>query len=131
MRVESKLYLDSMISKYVKRNNETVSGWQRHRSRNFVILATQTLACGWGKSRSVSTRNRCANQSNSTFIRLEGDFKTCHFLLEEVAFLVSSRKKILGQQWERYGDEFASLFTVPWANIASIRQTIFKIFLNV
>lgn len=97
-KIEGGLYLDRMVNKLVRRNNGTVSGWERRCSGNFVILATQTLACGLGKSRTVSAGNHSANQSNSTFIRLEGDFKTCHFLLEEVASLVTPCRKHLANK---------------------------------
>lgn len=59
------------------------------------LSCSETLARGLGKSRAVSAGNHGANQSNSTFIRLEGDFKTCHFPLEEIGSLVTSCGKYL------------------------------------
>lgn len=91
----------SIANKLAKRNNGTVSRQERYRSGNFVILATQTLACGLGKSRTVSAGNHSANQSNSTFIRLEGDFKTCHFLLRRSRFPRYVLRKTFGQQRQR------------------------------
>ncbi|KOX80666.1 hypothetical protein WN51_01954 [Melipona quadrifasciata] len=56
------LYLDCMANKLAKRNNGTVSERECYRSGNFVILATQTLVCGLGKSRTLSAGNHSANQ---------------------------------------------------------------------